>query len=168
MSKLWVLLKTVLWLTCLVSKALSSAGPLCHSRQNGRILHETVFISWRPADKVTLVCISYMKVHGDSRWMDSGVSWHILEREQDLGLPADLYLEGSDQARGWFQSSLLTCVAATGHAPYRQVVRCLTRLPYLEPGKPRKPGKLTTLSLCDLSSRSLDQLSNLCKLLNDM
>ncbi|KAK9822294.1 hypothetical protein WJX74_003674 [Apatococcus lobatus] len=55
-------------------------------------------------------------------WMDSGVSWHILEQEQDLGLPADLYLEGSDQSRGWFQSSLLTCVAATGHAPYRQVL----------------------------------------------
>ena len=66
------------------------------------------------------------------RWMDSGVSWHILEREKDLGLPADLYLEGSDQARGWFQSSLLTCVAATGHAPYRQVVRlrsCLLQHP---------------------------------------
>ena len=67
--------------------------------------------SWLSADEL-LSC----------RWMDSGVSWHILEQDSQLGLPADLYLEGSDQARGWFQSSLLTCVAATGHAPYRQVV----------------------------------------------
>ena len=80
-----------------------------------------------------LVCNFDMKPRVNCRWMDSGVSWHILEREQDLGLPADLYLEGSDQARGWFQSSLLTCVAATGHAPYRQVVRCLTRLLFLAP-----------------------------------
>ena len=39
-----------------------------------------------------------------------------------LALPADLYLEGSDQHRGWFQSSLLTCVAAHGRAPYRAVL----------------------------------------------
>jgi isoleucyl-tRNA synthetase len=39
-----------------------------------------------------------------------------------LSFPADLYLEGSDQHRGWFQSSLLTCVAVNGHAPYRRVL----------------------------------------------
>ncbi len=39
-----------------------------------------------------------------------------------MGFPADLYLEGSDQHRGWFQSSLLTSVAANGVAPYRQVL----------------------------------------------
>lgn len=41
---------------------------------------------------------------------------------QGLTLPADLYLEGSDQHRGWFQSSLLTSVAATGQAPYKSVL----------------------------------------------
>ena len=43
-------------------------------------------------------------------------------REEGLNYPADLYLEGSDQHRGWFQSSLLTSVAANGVAPYRRVL----------------------------------------------
>ena len=57
------------------------------------------------------------------RWFDSGTSWAACT-EQDPGLnyPADLYLEGSDQHRGWFQSSLLTSVAVNGHAPYRNVL----------------------------------------------
>lgn len=50
-------------------------------------------------------------------WFDSGLSWSaVLE-----GRTADLYLEGSDQLVGWFQSSMLTSVALTGKAPYRQV-----------------------------------------------
>jgi isoleucyl-tRNA synthetase len=56
-------------------------------------------------------------------WFDSGVTHAcVLERRPGLGLPADLYLEGSDQHRGWFQSSLLTSVAMRGTAPYRQVL----------------------------------------------
>eukprot|EP00891_Asterochloris_glomerata_P006431 jgi/Astpho2/6431/fgenesh1_pm.00094_%23_1_t len=56
-------------------------------------------------------------------WFDSGSSWAgVLSEHEGLQLPADLYLEGSDQHRGWFQSSLLTCVAATGRAPYKQVL----------------------------------------------
>ncbi len=56
-------------------------------------------------------------------WFDSGVTHHcVLEQNEQLGHPADLYLEGSDQHRGWFQSSLLTSVAMHGHAPYRQVL----------------------------------------------
>ena len=58
-------------------------------------------------------------------WFDSGSSWAgVLERTEGLAAPADLYLEGSDQHRGWFQSSLLTRVAATegGGAPYRRVL----------------------------------------------
>ncbi|KAI8473275.1 MAG: tRNA synthetases class I-domain-containing protein [Monoraphidium minutum] len=58
-------------------------------------------------------------------WFDSGSSWAgVVQAGADAGLrfPADLYLEGSDQHRGWFQSSLLTAVAATGGAPYRQVL----------------------------------------------
>ena len=53
-------------------------------------------------------------------WFDSGSSWAtVLPRQSE---PADLYLEGSDQHRGWFQSSLLTSVAVNGRAPYRAVV----------------------------------------------
>ena len=56
-------------------------------------------------------------------WFDSGVTHAcVLDRRKDLARPADLYLEGSDQHRGWFQSSLLTSVAATGKAPYKAVL----------------------------------------------
>jgi isoleucyl-tRNA synthetase len=57
-------------------------------------------------------------------WIDSGTSWAavVAKRPEFLGRKADLYLEGSDQHRGWFQSSLLTSVAATGEAPYRCVL----------------------------------------------
>jgi isoleucyl-tRNA synthetase len=52
-------------------------------------------------------------------WFDSGVSWKaVVERRPELGGKADMYLEGSDQHRGWFHSSLLTSVAITGRAPY--------------------------------------------------
>ncbi|MCP9888613.1 isoleucine--tRNA ligase [Cyanobium sp. ATX 6A2] len=63
-------------------------------------------------------------------WFDSGSSWAGVlgglknsgSHGPALGYPADLYLEGSDQHRGWFQSSLLTSVAVNGHAPYRRVL----------------------------------------------
>jgi len=56
-------------------------------------------------------------------WFDSGVSHAcVLDRREELRRPADLYLEGSDQHRGWFQSSLLTSVAVTGKAPYRSAL----------------------------------------------
>jgi len=56
-------------------------------------------------------------------WFDSGSSHaSVLEERKELVSPADLYLEGSDQHRGWFQSSLLTCVATRGRAPYKAVL----------------------------------------------
>jgi isoleucyl-tRNA synthetase len=56
-------------------------------------------------------------------WFDSGVSWAaVVEPDPDLAFPADLYLEGSDQHRGWFHSSLLTCVGTRGQAPYKGVL----------------------------------------------
>ena len=56
-------------------------------------------------------------------WFDSG-STHaaVLREREDLRFPADLYLEGADQYRGWFQSSLLTSVATNGEAPYKAVL----------------------------------------------
>ncbi len=55
-------------------------------------------------------------------WFDSGVSHAaVLSEREDLKFPADLYLEGADQYRGWFQSSLLTAVAWKGQAPYKAV-----------------------------------------------
>lgn len=56
-------------------------------------------------------------------WFDSGSSHAaVLEQHKDLHWPAELYLEGSDQHRGWFQSSLLTSVATRGTAPYKTVL----------------------------------------------
>lgn len=56
-------------------------------------------------------------------WFDSGSSHAaVLEEREELSWPADLYLEGSDQHRGWFQSSLLTSVATRGRAPYNAVL----------------------------------------------
>jgi len=56
-------------------------------------------------------------------WFDSGVTHAtVLRRRDELQEPADLYLEGSDQHRGWFQSSLLTGLAMNGHAPYKTVL----------------------------------------------
>ena len=55
-------------------------------------------------------------------WFDSGSSWNGVLNERGMNAPCDLYLEGSDQHRGWFQSSLLTSVAATGRAPYKTLL----------------------------------------------
>ena len=56
-------------------------------------------------------------------WVDSGLSHHCVTRlRPEVPSPADLYLEGSDQHRGWFHSSLLTSVAQKGRAPYRSVL----------------------------------------------
>lgn len=54
-------------------------------------------------------------------WFDSGSSYMLLKR-RGISYPADLYLEGSDQYRGWFNSSLITAIATTGVAPYKTVV----------------------------------------------
>ncbi|MDX1454729.1 MAG: isoleucine--tRNA ligase [Gammaproteobacteria bacterium] len=56
-------------------------------------------------------------------WVDSGLTHYcVLDQREELQTPADLYLEGSDQHRGWFQSSLLTSVALRGTAPYKGVL----------------------------------------------
>lgn len=55
-------------------------------------------------------------------WFDSGTSYLGVLDERGIKLPADLYLEGQDQYRGWFQSSMLTSVAAFGKAPYKSVI----------------------------------------------
>jgi isoleucyl-tRNA synthetase len=55
-------------------------------------------------------------------WFDSGVTHTCVLKRAGLQYPADLYLEGSDQHRGWFQSSLLTALAANGSAPFKTVL----------------------------------------------
>ena len=71
-------------------------------------------------------------------WFDSGVTHYcVLSARDYLRQPADLYLEGSDQHRGWFQSSLLTSVGIHGHAPYKH---CLTH-GFVVDGKGEKMSK---------------------------
>jgi isoleucyl-tRNA synthetase len=56
-------------------------------------------------------------------WFDSGVThYFVVDKREDIPASADLYLEGSDQHRGWFMSSLMTSTAMHGHAPYKQVL----------------------------------------------
>jgi isoleucyl-tRNA synthetase len=55
-------------------------------------------------------------------WFESGSSWNAVMRARGLGYPTDLYLEGSDQHRGWFQASLLPALGVTGQAPYRTLL----------------------------------------------
>ena len=56
-------------------------------------------------------------------WFDSGSSWNgVLNTRPELDYPADMYLEGSDQFRGWFNSSLITSVAVNGIAPYKSIL----------------------------------------------
>lgn len=56
-------------------------------------------------------------------WFDSGVThYFVVDKREDIPASADLYLEGSDQHRGWFMSSLMSSTAMHGHAPYKQVL----------------------------------------------
>ncbi len=77
-----------------------------------------------PADLLESDADDYEKVSDTlDVWFDSGVTHAcVLETRPELGSPADLYLEGSDQHRGWFQSSLLTSVGMYDRAPYKEVL----------------------------------------------
>ena len=56
-------------------------------------------------------------------WFDSGSTWKaVVDEREELRYPADLYLEGGDQYRGWFQSSMLTSIAVNGVAPYKEII----------------------------------------------
>ncbi|MEO0460153.1 MAG: isoleucine--tRNA ligase [Myxococcota bacterium] len=55
-------------------------------------------------------------------WFESGSSWNAVLRQREVGYPAELYLEGSDQHRGWFQLSLLPGLGATGQSPFKALL----------------------------------------------
>lgn len=83
--------------------------------------------AWFDLDAATLLgddAANYSKVTDTlDVWFDSGVTHEsVLKRRGQLNYPADLYLEGSDQHRGWFQSSLKTAMAMNGEAPYKTVL----------------------------------------------
>ncbi len=82
------------------------------------------WFSLDPAELLGAEAEEYIKVKDTlDVWFDSGVTHACLLKEREgLAHPADLYLEGSDQHRGWFQSSLLTGCASDGHAPYKALL----------------------------------------------
>lgn len=125
--------------------------PVFYHRETGEVLLNEATLShiqgliaehgadvWWERDEAGLLPETYAAEAGQWRkgtdtmdvWFDSGSSWAGVlggiegasSRAPQLQYPADLYLEGSDQHRGWFQSSLLTSVAVNGHAPYRRVL----------------------------------------------
>ncbi|MCP9806949.1 isoleucine--tRNA ligase [Cyanobium sp. T1B-Tous] len=125
--------------------------PVFYHRETGEVLLNEVTLShiqgliaehgadvWWQRDEADLLPAAYVADAAQWRkgtdtmdvWFDSGSSWAGVlgglaggaSRAPELHYPADLYLEGSDQHRGWFQSSLLTSVAVNGHAPYKRVL----------------------------------------------
>ena len=84
--------------------------------------------AWFELDKADILppedCVQYDKLPDTMDvWFDSGSThYSVLKQREELAWPADLYLEGSDQHRGWFQSSMLTGCAAFGRAPYKQLL----------------------------------------------
>ena len=91
-----------------------------------RVAREGIDAWWElePAELLGDEAARYEKVRDIMDvWVDSGLMHHCLSAtREEVGFPAELYLEGSDQHRGWFQSSLLTSVAMHGVAPYRAVL----------------------------------------------
>lgn len=85
-------------------------------------------LEFDPAVRMTafhvIANITKLKKGGDilDVWFESGSSWNAVLRERGLGYPADLYLEGSDQHRGWFQLSLLPALGATGVPPFKTIL----------------------------------------------
>jgi isoleucyl-tRNA synthetase len=118
--------------------------PVFYNRSNGEVLlnadtlsHIETLIAahggdvWWEKDEADLLPPAYADQADQWRkgtdtmdvWFDSGSSWAAVSSQREsLSYPADLYLEGSDQHRGWFQSSLLTSVAVNGKAPYKRVL----------------------------------------------
>ncbi|MFK7831556.1 MAG: isoleucine--tRNA ligase [Congregibacter sp.] len=95
--------------------------------QVAQLIEESGIEAWFALDAAELLgseADDYHKVTDTlDVWFDSGVTHAcVLRGRQPLEAPADLYLEGSDQHRGWFQSSLLTAIGAYGEAPYRAVL----------------------------------------------
>jgi isoleucyl-tRNA synthetase len=92
-----------------------------------QLVEENSIDAWYDLDPATLLgedAADYEQVTDIlDVWFDSGIShFTVLDQRAELHSPADLYLEGSDQHRGWFQSSLLTALATGDQAPYKQVL----------------------------------------------
>ena len=97
------------------------------------IIREKGSNAWYELNELELLPPNYKNIHSPNNifkkekdimdvWFDSGSSFNGVLKNRDIKYPADLYLEGSDQYRGWFNSSLIISVALNGVAPYKEVV----------------------------------------------
>ncbi len=82
---------------------------------------EVLLTHWDNPDNVDLSTLEKMHDIFDV-WFESGTSWHAVMQARNQGYPMDLYLEGSDQHRGWFQLSMLPALATTGQSPFKAVL----------------------------------------------
>jgi isoleucyl-tRNA synthetase len=77
--------------------------------------------SWENPDNLDLSTLT--KLHDIiDVWFESGSSWHAVMQQRELGYPSELYSEGGDQHRGWFQLSMLPALAITGQSPFTSVI----------------------------------------------
>jgi isoleucyl-tRNA synthetase len=109
----------------LKNEAVCGASTSCFWQGRGRRLVQARGRRFRPRGRACACGGHEFKKESDilDVWFDSGTSHAaVLEQRPELRSPADLYLEGSDQHRGWFQSSLLTSVGTRGRAPYKGVL----------------------------------------------
>ncbi|MDP7006389.1 MAG: isoleucine--tRNA ligase [Phycisphaerales bacterium] len=82
---------------------------------------EVLLTHWENPDNVDLTKLEKMHDIFDV-WFESGTSWYAVMEQRGQGYPMDLYLEGSDQHRGWFQLSMLPALATTGQSPFKTVL----------------------------------------------
>lgn len=127
----WCISRQRFWgvpITIFVHKVTGEMHPntVAIMEQVAQRVEETSIDAWYDLDASELISDAdeYEKVTDIlDVWFDSGIShFTVLKQREELQAPADLYLEGSDQHRGWFQSSLLSALASDGKAPYKQVL----------------------------------------------
>lgn len=129
----WVVSRQRFWGTPMVFFAHKETGELHpnsaeYLEKICQLIEQKGINAWFELDKSEILppddCAQYDKLDDTMDvWFDSGSThYSVLKQRPELTWPADLYLEGSDQHRGWFQSSMLTGCATTGRAPYKQLL----------------------------------------------
>jgi len=129
----WCISRQRTWnvpMTFLINKITGELHPNSYTilQKVAKIIAENGIESWKNIPLTELIDDSEVSQYSKLSdtldvWFDSGVThYSVIDTRDELSYPADLYLEGSDQHRGWFQSSLLTACAIKGTAPYKALL----------------------------------------------